>query len=439
MKILIIAFDFPPVNRSAAYRPYSWAKYWARDGHEVKVLTTDRSRSGIPKSSPSIFPDLDRFEVIEASHMPWSKASPPRGAAGEGGGSAGGGGFKDRVMFKTKQSVRRVQQWIGFGSLISPTLLWRRPAIRAAKRLFGRWQPDVVVSTFGPAVSHLTAAALRKRFQFFWVGDYRDPWGRQLLYKVRSWVQPVERRLERKTMRACDLFTTVSDPLVQELREEFPGAEVLEIPNGFDPEEWEKVGESNRGKGDGVRLLYTGGLGLHGYDPEPLWQALALLKDDRAIVGRLTVAIGTLDSTILDAAVERWGIGELVENLGYLDRSDILQAQRDADGLVFLQWMDLSRDGVMSGKIFEYLASGTPILSMCGPADRNPSRLVEESGFGIALGADPQVIADKLREIASGGEIRYQPDRSLVAKFDRQNQARTLLAAVREQMGEGEG
>ncbi len=39
MKILIVSFFFPPQNAIGGQRPYSWAKYWSRKGHEVHVLT----------------------------------------------------------------------------------------------------------------------------------------------------------------------------------------------------------------------------------------------------------------------------------------------------------------------------------------------------------------------------------------------------------------
>ena len=42
MNILIVSHYFPPGNSIAALRPYSWAKYWSRMGHQVTVAENGR-------------------------------------------------------------------------------------------------------------------------------------------------------------------------------------------------------------------------------------------------------------------------------------------------------------------------------------------------------------------------------------------------------------
>ena len=39
LRILIVAHAFPPMNSIASHRPYSWARFWRDEGHEIHVLT----------------------------------------------------------------------------------------------------------------------------------------------------------------------------------------------------------------------------------------------------------------------------------------------------------------------------------------------------------------------------------------------------------------
>jgi len=63
-KILIITHYFPPINAIASHRPYSWAKYWSRMGHNITVLTTKKE----PKSN-DLNLDCSFFKVIEAENI----------------------------------------------------------------------------------------------------------------------------------------------------------------------------------------------------------------------------------------------------------------------------------------------------------------------------------------------------------------------------------
>ena len=60
MKILIISDYFPPLNSIASLRPYSWAKFWSKMGHDVTVLTTQKYK----KENDLNF-ECSSFEIIE--------------------------------------------------------------------------------------------------------------------------------------------------------------------------------------------------------------------------------------------------------------------------------------------------------------------------------------------------------------------------------------
>ena len=62
MQILIVTHYFPPENTIASLRPYSWAKYWTRSGHQVTVLTTQEPIAEQNLSLP--LPDCEILRVF---------------------------------------------------------------------------------------------------------------------------------------------------------------------------------------------------------------------------------------------------------------------------------------------------------------------------------------------------------------------------------------
>ncbi|MFM8917928.1 MAG: hypothetical protein ACKOGP_09325, partial [Bacteroidota bacterium] len=64
MRILIISTFFPPQNSIASHRPYSWAKYWSKAGHEVVVLTTPKKKN----SNQTIDTSQGGFQVVEKGY-----------------------------------------------------------------------------------------------------------------------------------------------------------------------------------------------------------------------------------------------------------------------------------------------------------------------------------------------------------------------------------
>ena len=72
----------------------------------------------------------------------------------------------------------------------------------------------------------------------------------------------------------------------------------------------------------------------------------------------------------------------------YLPRADSLRFQRDSEALLLLVPDAGGRGrGVLSGKVFEYIAAGRPILAVV-PPDGAAADLVRETGSGVVVAPD---------------------------------------------------
>src|SRR6185295_15064833 len=84
----------------------------------------------------------------------------------------------------------------------------------------------------------------------------------------------------------------------------------------------------------------------------------------------------------------------------YMSRRDALALQRDSDALLLLiPEADGRGRGVLSGKVFEYLAAERPILAAV-PPDGAAAELIEETGAGVVAAPDDvQGLARALSEL----------------------------------------
>jgi glycosyltransferase involved in cell wall biosynthesis len=104
--------------------------------------------------------------------------------------------------------------------------------------------------------------------------------------------------------------------------------------------------------------------------------------------------------------IDRTGVSDLVQNVGVLDRTEVVALQRSADILLLITSADSQQ---ATGKLFEYLSAGKPILAL---AEGNEAeRLVRETGTGVVVPPDDiDAIAASLRRAANGDLTRdYAP------------------------------
>src|SRR5439155_24415413 len=129
--------------------------------------------------------------------------------------------------------------------------------------------------------------------------------------------------------------------------------------------------------------------------PRPFLTALAQsgLED---VVARF---LGDFRSTDREWA-ERLGLGDRLELHAYAPRRVSLELQRNSDALLLLIPDAGGRGkGVLSGKVFEYLAAERPILAAV-PTDGAAAELIRETGTGVVVGPeDVDGIAQALREL----------------------------------------
>jgi glycosyltransferase involved in cell wall biosynthesis len=330
--------------------------------------------------------------------------------------------FRDRTgVFSSVRMPDITDYWIG------PALAWarRQPAARP-------W--DVIVSSAGPYTAHLVARALRREGRAAcWVADFRDLWTQNHLYCGLFPFTVRERLEERRCLREADLLVTVTEELAARLRTR-TARPVEVIYNGYDPESLTLLTRVPFFPADGVRrLVYSGTYYPQGQDPTPLLRALKRLRDRRRdLPQRLALVVAGWSGPLWRDLARRHGVTDLLQILGVLPHEETLRLERDATALVLLDWHD-ARQGIMTGKVFEYLSAPGPILTIGGTADSTLAQMIRRTGRGFHLGDDEEQITRILTDLLTDpARLLLSPDQRFLGELTRPVQSQRLLQLIRQ-------
>lgn len=437
MKILIITAFFPPQNSIASLRPYTWAKYWARGGHRVTVLTPPKGEALSGLALP-----LSGFTTLEVPIPGWARLRSSFGLSSGGAAcnaQSGSATVKHGLKLRLRQLLANWQRRTGVAlscRMPDPMDLWTAPAYRAVSG--SRW--DLVVSTAGPYCVHRPAYELKRQgLAGKWIADWRDLWSDNHIYPGLWGLRGFEKWLERRWCAQADILTTVSEPLAETLRRNH-GDKVVVVPNGFDPEDYPSQSSEASFPNDGcVRILYTGSLYPGSQDPSPLFKAIRDVRDSHGVgPDRLKVLFCGNRANADDlAALE--GVADFVEYLGLVPRNEALRMQRDANALLFLEFDHAGARGVVTGKIFEYLRAGPPILSIGTGHDSGVEGLLERTGCGLTCGTDTHRIKAFLLGLLNGDPWRVSRNQAEIDAYDRRRLAEAMLDLAGTPAGTSDG
>jgi glycosyltransferase involved in cell wall biosynthesis len=380
MNLLLVAYFYPPCRDTGAHRPSAMAKWLRQLGHRVTVLTTSAygSQCGAEEKDVVRTIDLQRLRARLHGHDRVDALFDSDTYSG-----------KPHALSKVLVPEPLVAAWAPF-------------ARSRALRLNRRERFDCVITSSPPESVHAVGLALARR-GVPWVADLRDAWTFEPIRPPfpTGLQHGLDERLERRWLGSADAVVCVSRPVADDLRVRL-GIEPRLVPNGWDPDLVEPgLRDSAGGMLDPERrsLVYTGRFGSYGRDPKPLVQALGeLARTDPAVASGLELVMaGPL--TEAEAELMRTDVSPArIVVAGTLPRARALALQRAADALLLLA--SPQRTQLLNFKLFEYLATGRPILALA--AGTEAGRVVEETGGAAVPADDVAAIVGALRRLVVG-------------------------------------
>ena len=364
MNVLLVSFYFPPAGGGGVQRPLKLAQYLPALGIETHVLAPDDPQW------------IHRDDGLRLPTHAWVHRARYLGP----------GGRRPAEELHGKEGVARLAtqaRLFGRRALVpDENVPWNITAIPAAIRIVREHGIDAVITTSPPNSIHLVGAAVKRVTGAAWLADLRDspvahPHRRAESAAVRA-KEKVDEAVAKLIARQADAIACVSDAIADEVRRYEPRGRVVTISNGSDFDDFAGLEYI---PGDRLRLTHTGSF-FGKRDPRPFLQAL-----HDSGVDAVVRFLGDFRSADREWA-EQLDLGDRLELIPYAPRATSLALQRDSDALLLLIPDAGGRGkGVLSGKVFEYIAAGRPILAAV-PPDGAAAALIRESGAGVVAAPD---------------------------------------------------
>lgn len=373
MKILLISYYWPPSGGAGVQRWVKLTKYLTRLGIECFVLTVDESASSYQELDESL---VD--EVHPGVKLIKTKSFEPTNIYARlvGKNKVPSAGFSNVNNHSVSQ---RIVNGIRSNFFIpDPRIGWNKYAYKKALGLIREEKINTVITTSPPHSTQLIGLRLKKKLDITWISDLRDPWTDIYYYKLLNhsfYSHRINLSLERKVLENADYVVTVSKGCKElfEKKTDKIKQPIHIIQNGYDHEDFEGIQKIR--KDNVFNIVYTGGL-TEQYDLTSFIEVLGSLNGRLHYKLELVGSVDTNTIAQLDAADI---------NYMYINRvphNKVLQYQLSADLLLLVIPNIKHANGIVTGKIFEYLATSVPILGI-GPKQGDAAQILRDSKTGF--------------------------------------------------------
>lgn len=400
-KVLVVSYHYPPVGGSGVFRTLKFTKYLPQFGFRPYVLTVKNSMY-TPKD-PTLVKEIPPEARVIATFS-----------------------FEHRIL-RASKLLNIDPEWF---FITDVNLGWLPFAVHAGTKIIRQEKIDAIYVTAPIWTSLLIGYLLKKKTQKPLVIDFRDPWTINPFKKTPTKFHArIENWLERKVLTSADYVVTVSQPYKRRLIEKYPFLKnkFEVIMNGFDPDDFKNLKRQPlQGK---FRIVHTGSLyGLR--TPKSFLLALQkLVREKEYLRKQIEVQFVGNYGKEAPVIVDKLGLNDLVEFIGYMSHERCLELMVNSHILLLIVATKGDKtSGIVTGKVFEYLISGRPVLALA-PKESIVADIVQSANAGLVVSWDIEAIKNAILEFYeqwAEGKLSATTDMANIERYNRKAQTSKL-------------
>lgn len=376
-KILYITYYWPPSGGPGVQRSLKFVKYLYGFGFEPIVITVNPAKASYPVTDHSLNDEIqthtrviktntfEPFRLYEI--LTRKKEIPHSGFANEG---------KPSFVQKLSRFIR--------GNLFvpDPRKGWNAYVMRVVDELVKTESISAVITSSPPHSTQLIGLKIKQKYKLPWVADLRDPWTDIYYYKSLyhlSFIARLDATYEKKVLQNADAVLVVSKAIKRLFAAKLPAGgtdHIHVLPNGFDSEDFDGTVDTNTNV---FTIAYTGTMATS----YKITSFLKALKELCATYGhdKIRVKIAGKVSPEITQQIEGYQLTNIFEYLGYLKHSSAIKLMQESTALLLVIPDIEHNEGILTGKLFEYLASGKPIIGL-GPINGDAAEIINQVQAG---------------------------------------------------------
>ena len=393
-KILIITYYWPPSGGAGVQRWLKFTKYLPSSGWLPVVLTVKPEFAAYPFKDISLYGEIPLdVEIHRTKAINYFSLYNKDQSKIPHSGFASGSDNSKRNMIS--RFIR------GNFFIPDPRKGWNRYAFRKACELIRTENINHIITTSPPHSTQLIGLKLKRKFPHIkWVADLRDPWTDIYYYdmfKPSLLAKMADREMEKNVLTKADTIITVGQTLAAILgsKGEKISHKINVLPNGYDEEDFEGILPIIP---EQFTITYVGTLSP-AYPVNGLIEAVKGLRvNDRPVSLKF---VGTVPEPIQELfPVDEEG--NRPDFIQYCEHPEAIRYMMESTMLLLIIPDHPSNKSILTGKIFEYLATEKPVL-LLGPADGDAAQLMVKCGYqGIFDYNDVQGIRSFIQKVAEG-------------------------------------
>ena len=201
------------------------------------------------------------------------------------------------------------------------------------------------------------------------------------------------------------------------------------IPNGFDIEDFEHL-ERKKVINPRFTITYTGA--FYGRrKPDLFLKAVGnLVQTGKINKEKIRIRfIGSFKHDVLQRLIRSNGLEGAVETISYMDHEQCIKKMIESDSLLLIEGGGPGSEAFYTGKIFEYIQTGNPILSVI-PENGAAAELIRTTKTGIVCDwSDVDAIGKGFADMYNSwenNECIIDPDDNEIARYDRKALTKSL-------------
>lgn len=427
--VLILTYYFPPSGGPGVQRILKFVKYLPEFGWRPTVVTVDPAFAAYPDLDPGLEVEIPPHVEVYRTRS-WDPYALYARMLGKEKAETVGVGF---IKHGEAGWQERFARWIRANVFLPDARVgWVPFAARAGLRLAKTRRFDALLTTGPPHSTHLAGYVVSRTARLPWTADFRDPWTEIDFYgelPITHVARSVDRSLERLVLRSADAVTVVG-PSMERAFGAHTNRPIHTIYNGFDEADFDITGSPVQPQG--FEILHIGNMNA-ARNPEALWEALAAM-DLRTELPEVRVRlVGNVDASVLES-IERYGLRDAVVLEGYVPHEEAVGRTRSAPVLLLAINRVEGATGIITGKLFEYLAAGGLVLGI-GPSGGDAADIIRRAGAGEMIDFDDAAGVERFLRDAyvrwKSGDERRRASTGAVRRYSRRAQTGELADVLK--------
>lgn len=406
MKILLIASLFPPVRHTGALRWTRLCRRMISMGCEFEVVSTSSGFWSPPHEDAELLPDVkvtrvdypSNFVMAYMKFIMWGVTKFKRNAAltsKPSNKSEHTNSNQKRVSRKSRlgmflHAVSQIPRPL-IDRLVFPhhSKYWARSVFRHCKDSYENDHFDVILATHPYAGTLIAADKLSKAWGIPWVADFRDPWTHDMQSALRDNAKMIKRlwAFEGRTLKFASAVVSINRQMREFLNA--PEHKMYVITNSYEPSDYTFKKSTPEFVSDDLNLCYTGNI-AEDHEYRLFLEGLKLFQD-RHFGSVILHYYGGAFHKLSEYAVQIGLDGKYLVNHGFVKHDEANQRLAEADcGLVF-GWRGPLAKLVSTGKVFDSLGVGSPIIGVCAISGSGMEDIIRNSESGLVVATAEEI------------------------------------------------